>query len=163
TQQIYGYDSPPSPPPRAGGEGGGNWVAVEGTNYKREFENWVGERIGLTYETFTSWVLLLQGKADKLLDSKPERRTAGVASMVDLERYERLHEKADAERKELKGKLEALSDRLAALPEIKPEQEMAAEEAIRAAEEDRQQANAEVDRLRELEHRAKAWMDLQGR
>lgn len=153
TQQIYGYEA----------DGKNPWVAVEGTNYKREFESWIGERIGLTYETFTSSVLLLQGKADKLLDSKPEGRRAVLASIVDLERYERLHEKADAKRKELKGKLEALSDRLAALPEIKPEQEMAAEASIRAAEEDRQQANAEVDRLRELEHRAKAWMDLQGR
>jgi exonuclease SbcC len=153
TQQIYSYDA----------DGRNNWIAVEGTNYKREFENWIGERIGLTYETFTSSVLLLQGKADKLLDSKPEGRRAVLASIVDLERYERLHEKADAKRKDLKGKLEALSDRLAALPEVKPEQEMAAEESIRAAEEARQQANAEVDRLRELEHRAKAWMDLQGR
>ncbi|HTU18011.1 MAG TPA: SMC family ATPase [Gemmataceae bacterium] len=153
TQQIYGYD------PNAKN----NWVAVEGSNYRREFDTWIAERIGLTYETFTSSVLLLQGKADKLLDSKPEGRRAVLASIVDLDRYERLHEKADDKRKKLKGQMEALSDRLAALPEVKLEQETAAGETIRAAEEARQQANAEVDRLRELEHRAKAWMELQGR
>ena len=153
TQQIYSYDP----------EAKNNWVAVEGSNYKRDFDGWIGEQIGLTYETFTSSVLLLQGKAEKLLDSKPEGRRAVLASIVDLERYERLHEKADDKRKKLKGQMEGLSDRLAALPEVKPEQETAAEEAIHAAEEARQQANAEVDRLRELEHRAKAWMELQSR
>ncbi len=153
TQQIYSYEADVKK----------NWIAVEGSNYKRQFEDWISEKIGLTYETFTSSVLLLQGKAEKLLGSKPEDRRAVLASIVDLERYERLHEKADAKRKELKGKLEGLSDRLAALPEVKPEQVAEAEGAICVAEEARQQAGAEVDRLRELEMQARAWMDLQGK
>ena len=154
TQQIYRYEP---------GQGKNGWMAVEGTNYKREFEDWISERIGLTYETFTSSVLLLQGKADKLLDSRPEGRRTVLASIVDLDRYERLHAKADAKRKELKGKLEGLSDRLAVLPEVKPQQVAEAEEAIRVAEESRQQASTEVDRLRELEQQAKNWMGLQGK
>ena len=44
------------------------------------------ENIGLNYDTFTSSVLLLQGKAEKLLDSKPEGRREVLASIVDLER-----------------------------------------------------------------------------
>ncbi len=153
TQQIYRYEP----------NGKSDWVAIEGTNYKREFETWISERIGLTYETFTSSVLLLQGKADKLLDSKPEGRRAVLASIVDLDRYERLHEKADAKRKELKGKMEGLSDRLKGLPEVKPEQMTAAEEAIRIAEETREQARAEVERLREMERQAKNWRELQNK
>ncbi len=154
TQQIYRYDPSASKNP---------WVAVEGTNYKREFDNWIGDKIGLTYETFTSSVLLLQGKADKLLDSKPEGRRAVLASIVDLERYERLHGLADEKRKALRSKMESLSDRLAATPAVKPEQVMEAEENIRQAEEIRIHAGEEVDRLRELEHQAKGWMELQGR
>jgi exonuclease SbcC len=154
TQQIYRYQ------PDGGKHG---WVAVEGSNYKQQFTDWISERIGLTYETFTSSVLLLQGKAEKLLGSKPEERRAVLASIVDLERYERLYEKADAKRKELKGKLEGLSDRLAALPEVKPEQITAAEEAIHLAEESRKQASDEVDRLRQLEVRAREWVDLQSK
>ncbi|HEY7329044.1 MAG TPA: AAA family ATPase, partial [Gemmataceae bacterium] len=154
TQQIHRYQ--PS-------DGKHDWVPVEGSNYKRQFEEWIGDKIGLTYETFTSSVLLLQGKAEKLLGSKPEERRAVLASIVDLERYERLYEKADAKRKELKGKLESLSDRLAALPEVKPEQLEEAEKAIRIAEDARQQASAEVDRLRELEVRTREWVDLQGK
>ncbi len=153
TQQIYRYEP--------GGKH--DWVALEGTNYKREFENWISDKIGLNYETFTSSVLLLQGKADKLLDSKPEGRRAVLASIVDLERYERLHEKADAKRKELKGKLEGLSDRLKALPEVKPEEITAVEANIRTAEEAREQARVEVERLREMERQARAWMELQSK
>jgi exonuclease SbcC len=154
TQQIYRYEA---------GDSKKTWVAVEGTNYKREFENWIGDKIGLTYETFTSSVLLLQGKADKLLDSKPEGRRAVLASIVDLERYEKLHEKADAKRKELKGKLEGLSDRLVATPEVKAEQVTQVEENIRAAEAARTQAGEEVDRWRETELQARGWMDLQSK
>jgi exonuclease SbcC len=154
SQQIYRYES---------GNGKNPWVAVEGTNYKREFENWIDDKIGLTYETFTSSVLLLQGKADKLLDSKPEGRRAVLASIVDLERYERLHALADDKRKALKGKMDSLSERLAGTPEVKAEQVAEAEENIRQADEAREQAGAKVDRLRDLEHRARDWMDLQGK
>jgi len=154
TQQIYRYQPDSGKHP---------WIPVEGSNYKRQFEEWISDKIGLNYETFTSSVLLLQGKAEKLLDSKPEGRRAVLASIVDLERYEHLHEKADAKRKELKGQLEALSSQLAALPEVKPEQIAEAEAALRVAEEARRQASAEVDRLRELELQAKAWMELQNK
>jgi exonuclease SbcC len=153
TQQIYCYEA----------NGKKNWIAVEGSNYKREFESWIDEKIGLTYETFTSSVLLLQGKAEKLLGSKPEERRAVLASIVDLERYERLHDKADAKRKELKGKLDALSDRLAALPEVKAEEMAAAEENIRSTEEAREQARAEVERLRETERQSRDWIELQNK
>src|SRR5262249_23566941 len=70
---------------------GGDWVAVEDTNLKRGFDTWVADNIGLEYETFTSSVLLLQGKAETLLGSKPEERRKVLAQVVDLERYERLH------------------------------------------------------------------------
>jgi exonuclease SbcC len=152
TQQLYRYEP---------GESRNGWVAVEGTNYAAEFKKWIAERIGLTYDTFTSSVLLLQGNAEKLLNSKPDGRRAVLASIVDLERYERLFEKADAERKRLKGKLEGLSDRLAALPEVKAEEVAAAEETIRGAEESREQARAIIERLRETERQARGWMEHQ--
>src|SRR5438105_5892719 len=57
TQQIYRWL------PDGGQE------AVPDTNLKTGFDAWVQQNIGLSYETFTSSVLLLQGKAEKLLDS----------------------------------------------------------------------------------------------
>lgn len=67
---------------------GDNWVPVLETDRKVGFDAWVaGGRIGLDYNTFTSSVLLLQGKAEKLLDSKPEGRREVLAGIVDLERF----------------------------------------------------------------------------
>ena len=65
-------------------------------------------------------MLLLQGHAEKLLGSKPEERRKVLASIVDLERYEKLHKNADEERKSLEGTLKNLSGRLAALPNVTP-------------------------------------------
>jgi exonuclease SbcC len=152
TQQIFGLQAE-----------GGSWKPVEDTSQKREFDAWVADKIGLTYETFTSSVLLLQGKAEKLLDSRPEGRREVLASIVDLEKYERLHARADDQRKALAGKFEGLRNQLAATPMVTPEQLAVADEAIRAAQEGRDQTRAEVERLMALEHQARGWAELQGR
>src|SRR4029079_3579502 len=117
--------------------GQGSWLAVEGTGQKREFDAWVADNLGLNYDTFTSSVLLLQGKAEKLLDSKPEGRREVLASIVDLERYERLHRLADERRKELEGDYKSLGSRIAATPAVEPLELAAAEERIFQAEEAR--------------------------
>jgi DNA repair exonuclease SbcCD ATPase subunit len=155
TQQMFRYET------RA--EEGGSWVPVEGTGQKREFDGWVAENIGLTYDTFTSSVLLLQGKAEKLLDSKPEGRREVLASIVDLERYERLHARADEQRKTLEGQIKGLGNRLAALPAVSPEQVAEADAVIALAQETRDRARDEVTRLTGLEHQARAWVELRNR
>src|SRR5438874_12338307 len=68
TQQILGLRTP------ADGDKAGKWDPVPDTGRKVEFDAWVRDRVGLTYETFTSSVLLLQGKSEKLLDSSPRGR-----------------------------------------------------------------------------------------
>ena len=154
TQQILRRD---------GDNGDGKWVPVEGTGQKREFDAWVAEHVGLTYETFTSSVLLLQGKAEKLLDSKPEGRREVLAGIVDLERYERLHKNADDRRRTLESDLKIRRNRLEALPKVEPLEMAAADERIRTAEEAREKARADVDRLIGLAERAREWADLQKR
>jgi exonuclease SbcC len=141
----------------------GSWVPVPDTGQKREFDAWVEENVGLRYETFTSSVLLLQGKAERLLDSKPEGRREVLASIVDLGRYERLHQKADERRKAQEGALKALQSRLAALPAVAPLELQEAKNHIGEAEEARAQARAEVERLLSMEAHAKQWQDLQAR
>src|SRR5262245_49283510 len=74
------------------------WEAISGTDKKAELETWVKNKIGLDYETFTSSVLLLQGKSEKLLDNTPAGRAGVLAQIVDLERYKNLHAKADDKR-----------------------------------------------------------------
>src|SRR5258707_9351359 len=110
TRQIYRRE--------LNGAGIETWSALEGTRQEKQFKDWIRENIGLTYETFTSSVLLLQGKAEKLLDSTAKGRAEVLASIVDLERYQKLHEKADSKRKALKWEVEALAGQLNAIPEV---------------------------------------------
>jgi exonuclease SbcC len=142
----------------------GKWEAIPGTDKKRDgFDPWVREHLGLTYETFTSSVLLLQGKADKLLDSRPEGRREVLASIVDLERYERLHKHADERRKALEAELKTLGHHLATRPRVEPSELTAAQERIAGAEAAREEVRREVQRLQGLEFQAQAWMELRAR
>ena len=143
--------------------GDGKWLPVADTGRRAEFDNWVREHVGLTYETFTSSVLLLQGRAEKLLDSTAKGRFEVLASIVDLERYQRLHEKADAGRKALKERVGVLNNQLAVLPEVTELELFAAENRIAEAEEARGQARAEVERRQGLEFQAKRWGELRAR
>src|SRR5215203_3918630 len=82
---------------------GESWDPVADTTKKVDFDAWIHSHIGLTYETFTSSVLLLQNKAEKLLDAKPAGRAEVLAGIVDLERYQALHKRADQARLTWKG------------------------------------------------------------
>jgi exonuclease SbcC len=155
TQQMFRYETAK--------DGSGGWLAVEGTGQKREFDGWVADNLGLDYDTFTSSVLLLQGKAEKLLDSKPEGRREVLASIVDLERFERLHREADDARKSQEGALKTLKNRLEALPPVEPLEVVEAQTRIAEAEEARQQARDEVERLHALGIQADNWGKLQQR
>jgi DNA repair exonuclease SbcCD ATPase subunit len=156
TQQIFRRQS-------AHGNGQGAWQPVEGTGKRAEFEAWVRENIGLSYETFTSSVLLLQNKAEKLLDSTAKGRFEVLAGIVDLERYQRLHERADQCRKEHEAKVKTLNSRLEGLPEVGALLLVEAEGQIAAAEVARKQSQEEVERLQDLDVQARRWADLQGR
>ncbi|MCI0462953.1 MAG: SMC family ATPase [Gemmataceae bacterium] len=151
TQQIYRRSTE------------GKWEAVEDTNLKAGFDEWVAANIGLSYETFTSSVLLLQGKAEKLLDSTAKGRFEVLAGIVDLERYDRLHQKADEQRKALRGRAEELHNRLAAIPEVSPLELIEAESRIAEAEDNRDKAQQETDRLQGLEFQSRQWAELQKR
>lgn len=147
----------------AHGDGVGGWEAIEGTSQRDGFKEWINHNIGLTYETFTSSVLLLQGQAEKLLNSQAKGRFEVLASIVDLERFQRLHGRADDRRKKQAARVETLRNRLSALPEVQPLDLLQAEAAITAAEEARQQSQQEIERLGKLELQARQCRDWQER
>jgi DNA repair protein SbcC/Rad50 len=151
TQQIYRWSPLDS------------WEALEGTNLRAGFDEWVEQNIGLSYETFTSSVLLLQGKAEKLLDSTAKGRFEVLAGIVDLGRYENLHRRADEQRKDLEARVKTLTHRLAALPEVSAVALIEAEGRIEQAEAARQKAQEEVERMQALEFQAREWARLQER
>lgn len=145
------------------GNGQGTWIPVDGTSRKTEFDAWVRDNIGLNYETFTSSVLLLQGNAEKLLSATAKGRFEVLAGIVDLEHYERLHRRADDERKNFEATLKNLRDRLTALPDISADAEAEVDQRVRAAEEARRLAQAEAERCLDLEYKARQWDELQTR
>ena len=141
----------------------GKWIAVHDTNLSEGFKTWIRDKIGLDYVTFTSSVLLLQGQAEKLLDSTPKGRSEVLAGIVDLERYQKLHEKADAQRKALKNKLEDVKGRIDVIPDVSDFDMLAAENKIYDAEQERETATKEIERLQNLEFQARQWAEFQTR
>src|SRR5262249_26702127 len=137
------------------------WDPVPDTQLRAKFDAWVKDKIGLDYETFTSSVLLLQGKSEKLLDSTPAGRAGVLARIVDLERYQKLHGKADDRRKELKGELEAIANQLSGIREVTDEELAAANLKIEDAEAARTQVQERIDTLVSLELQARRWDEAQ--
>ena len=140
---------------------GREWEPVPDTQLKAKFDAWVKDAIGLDYETFTSSVLLLQGKSEKLLDSTPAGRASVLARIVDLERYQKLHGKADDRRREFKARLDGLSNQLSGLRDVTDDELAAAADRIAVAEDARAAAQGEIDRLQAVELQARNWADKQ--
>jgi exonuclease SbcC len=155
TQQIFRYDSTQSATDP--------WQAIPDTHSKKEFDRWIKDHIGLDYETFTSSVLLLQGKSEKLLDSTPAGRASVLSRIVDLERYQKLHAKADERRKELKGQLDVISNQLEAIPEVSDEEFAQVQARIATTQAAYDQAVQKVDNLLALQQRAQRWTETSKR
>jgi exonuclease SbcC len=137
------------------------WAALEETHQKKEFDAWITHEVGLNYETFTSSVLLLQGKAERLLNSTPNERREVLARIVDLTRYERLFQKADDKRRVMESELKAIVGRMNALPVVLPLELAEAKGKIENAEEERKTARDLVEKLAGVEYQARAWVTLQ--
>jgi DNA repair exonuclease SbcCD ATPase subunit len=139
------------------------WDAVPDTSNKAGFDAWVRENIGLTYETFTSSVLLMQGKAEKLLAAPPKERFEVLAGIVDLSRYQKLHKRVDDRRRTLEDQTKTLQNQLRALPEVSEAEIQRADEQCEAAQATLDQAREEAALLQRLEIQAERWADLQAR
>jgi exonuclease SbcC len=164
TQQVMKFV--PTPPPEqidasAGSLFPDSWEAIPDTTYKAKFDSWIRDKIGLDYETFTSSVLLLQGKSEKLLDSTPAGRAGVLARIVDLERYQKLHAKSDDKRRELKGQLEGISNQLSGIREVTDEELSEAALRIEQAEQLTATVRERIDTLMSLEAQARRWDGIQ--
>lgn len=140
-----------------------DWEAIPDTNLKTRFDAWVKDLIGLDYETFTSSVLLLQGKSEKLLNTSAAERAQVLARIVDLERYQKLHALADEKRKRLKGRQEEAAARLAAVREVSDEELAAADDRIAQARQTCEADQRAIDALIEHEAQARQWDETRRR
>lgn len=141
----------------------GQQQPIEDTQSKTGYDKWMSEHVGLSYEVFTSSVLLLQGKAEKLLDAGPKGRHEVLAGIVDLERYERLHKRADEERKGLDWSFKNLKLKFDSSHEITPLELAEAAAQIETATVAHREAVSEVERLQLLREQASRWVDVQAR
>lgn len=143
--------------------GTGSWQPIEDTNTSTGYKRWIDENIGMSFEIFTSSVLLLQGRAERLLSATPKERFEVLASIVDLERYRRLHERAESKRRALRDQLEKHQGALAGLPAVTEEELASAQYAIDCARDRREQVQAQIESYQNLRHQAVEWSKLQER
>ena len=141
----------------------GEWEAVPDTTKKVDFDRWVSDKVGLSYDIFTSSVLLLQGKAEKLLDSNPKGRFEVLAGIVDLDRYQRLHERANTRKNELKSRLDTLSAQAEGVPDVSDEEFARAIIGIEEARQARDDARGRIEEAQERAAQAGRWADAQAR
>ena len=153
TQQVY----------HATNSGPDGWLAVPDTNKKVNFDSWIHDHIGLNYDTFTSSVLLLQGRAEKLLDSKPSGRAEVLAGIVDVERYQKLYDLANSQKLGLKGQLDVLEHQIEGLTDISEMEFQVSLTAIDNCEDARIAAVKEIDKFSMLEHEARRWSEAETR
>jgi len=150
TQQIFAWAT-------------GEWAAIPDTTKKVDFDRWIHEKIGLDYETFTSSVLLLQGNAEKLIGAKDRDRAEVLAGIVDLERYQQLHERANEKKLRLKSQLDNLNVQAEGVPEVSDEDYMTALAAIAVSEAEKQDAQVKIDACLNIEAQAKRWAEANAR
>lgn len=96
----------------------GKWVPVPDTSGATGFKKWIDDHVGLNYEMFTSSVLLRQGHAEKLLEATPSERVKVLSGIVDMDRFVKLHGKADDKRKKARAEQDATATQLQAVPEV---------------------------------------------
>jgi exonuclease SbcC len=125
----------------------GGFLPISGTEQKDPYHTWVQERLGLDYDAFTTSVLLLQGESEKLIRQGPEDRRKVLAKLIDLSRYERLHERAKKHEEQHRWEAARLDQRLGGLREVRAEDVDAAEAALTAAEEERGALNRVAEEL----------------
>jgi DNA repair protein SbcC/Rad50 len=118
----------------------GDWAAVIGINSAPEIEQWVEKTLGLTYEAFTSSVLLRQGEADKLFSSSRDERIAVLKGIIGFEQFEEVSERVHTATANRKTTLANLRTQLGTLAAVTPEELADAESVLLDAEQKRQDA-----------------------
>lgn len=137
------------------------WSPEPGTETEAGFQTWVREHVGMSYETFTSSVLLTQGGAERLIAAKPGEKLECLKQIVELDRFARLHQKVADRRKAMDQQARTLDKRLSGLEEIGEDQLVAVEAAVATAAAAREQAAQRRESLTAEVHHAQRWAKLQ--
>jgi DNA repair exonuclease SbcCD ATPase subunit len=140
-------------------DAGDRWEEIAGTDTRGGCDDWVREHIGLTAETFTASVMLRQGQADRLLNELPSERHRFLCEIVGLEQFERLHERANANRQIERARAEVLADQLSRCPAISDEEISTADQSEASAAQDVETTAVAVETLRTIHRQSQQWAE----
>ncbi|HLW66009.1 MAG TPA: SMC family ATPase [Gemmataceae bacterium] len=134
-----------------------DWAPVKQAAKIGDCNRRLKEILGISYEGFTTSVLLLQGKAETLLNQDSptaQTRFKAIAAIVGLDFYAELHKRADKRRLELDKEAGKAKAALGQIDDVTPEQIDAANQNIQKAEEAAQEAAKSVAGLEQLKKQA---------
>src|SRR5262249_32784214 len=139
----------------------GEWEAVPGVNAAADVKAWVEKTLGLAYKAFTTSVLLRQGEADKLFSASRDERIAVLKGIIGFERFEEISERVHAATVCRGNTLDTLRREASALVPVTPEELAAAEDAVTAAEQKREEARTALTAAVRRVEQAKQWEGLE--
>lgn len=154
TKTASGKSSKPGLEVQARVPGTDDWRPLTAPSI-RETQAVLDEHLGVDYETFVNSTFLLQGRSDEFTRKKPTERKQILSRILNLGRYDRLHERASRRystaREEVK-RLESEASRLSTALEDVATWEADAEATAQRVEERR----ATLDAARQQEAEARA-------
>lgn len=124
------------------------------------FKDWVKRKIGLDDEAFTSCILLIQGKSDKLIEAPPSERYKILKQLIDLTAYDKLHQLADTCRKDCEAQLKNLKQQFEISKTVSDAEFNAAQEVLKLTEENWNKSQPKVERLVTLLEKSNQWQQL---
>ncbi|HEV3143845.1 MAG TPA: SMC family ATPase [Gemmataceae bacterium] len=139
------------------------WEPVPGTHKEEGLTEWVEQNL-LPFEAFTTSVMLMQGKAEILIERDPkfaELRFEVLRRIVGLEFYERLWEQVDEQRQKARDETKDLESKLDALAIVSDQELAERTQAIEAKNNELCDAEQKVKELLNLRDRAVEWKKLQ--
>ncbi len=96
---------------------GTDWRTLTGAS-QSETQSRVDGVVGIDYDTFVNASFLLQGRSDEFTRRKPEERKEVLARILNLEKYERLGERAADRERAARAEVEKLEATLARLADV---------------------------------------------
>jgi len=133
------------------------WLEVDNTGGVAGMKDWVKQHVGLDHNTFILSVMLLQGRANELLEKNPSQRHEALGQIVGLKRYETLCQRAHDHRKRHKATADAASTRLENLKAVPVAEIQSKEKRLAKLAEQKQEHEKELAAAEELKNDAVIW------
>lgn len=134
--------------------------AIPETDTDSKLEQWVRALTGLDVSTFTSAVLLQQGKSDALLNARGAAKHEILSQIIDLSAYKTLHQRADERHKDFARRRDAVNKQIAEIEPTNEEEIAIAADAVNRANLELRQIQQLLEQLAALKIHAKRWGEL---